>query len=155
MPSTHHGILIHAMWSTKGRAKVLDKSWRDELYAFMGGTARKHDASLLCAGRIEDHVHLLLKTHPSFAIADTIKLVKGNASRWINAQAKLDCRFAWQRGYGAFSVSQSVAHQVKRYIEDQEQHHATKTFEEEYVALLRKHRIEFDPRFVFDKEFIG
>ena len=88
MPSTHHGILIHVVFSTKQRFKLLSKDWRDDVYAYMGGTATEHKSTLLSAGGVEDHVHLLLKTHPSFAISDTVKLIKGNASRWINENRK-------------------------------------------------------------------
>ena len=121
----------------------------------MGGIAREHQATLLRSGGMEDHVHLLIKIHPSYAIADTIKLMKGNSSRWINEQSKLTCRFAWQKGYGAFSVSQSMADTVKGYIERQEQHHARQTFEQEYLDMLRKHEIDFDSRYVFDDEIIS
>ena len=155
MPTTHHGILIHAVFSTKQRFKLLHADWRDELYAYMGGVAKEHKAYLIAAGGVEDHVHLLLKTHPSFAIADTIKLIKGNSSKWINDQKKISARFGWQRGYGAFSVSVSMSDIVIAYINRQEEHHAKQTFEDEYFVMLRKHRIEFDERFVFDDEIIG
>ena len=86
--STHHGILIHVVFSTKLRRPLLADDWRNELLAYLGGTAKEHKAVILKSGGIEDHVHLLMKTHPAFAISDTIKLVKGNASRWINQQRK-------------------------------------------------------------------
>ena len=155
MPTTHHGILIHTVFSTKQRFKLLHADWRDELYAYMGGIAKEHKAHLIAAGGVEDHVHLLLKTHPSFAIAETIKLIKGNSSKWINDQRKISARFGWQRGYAAFSVSVSMADIVEAYINRQEEHHAKQSFEDEYFVMLRKHRIEFDERFVFDDEIIG
>jgi len=110
---------------------------------------------LLRAGGIEDHVHLLLKVHPSLSIADTVKLIKGNSSRWINDNQKVSARFEWQRGYGAFSVSESMSDVVKRYIDNQEQHHRQQTFKDEYFSLLRKHKIEFDERYVFDDEIVA
>jgi putative transposase len=155
MPSTHHGILIHVVFSTKQRFKLLHKDWRDELYAIMGGIAKDHKSVLLQSGGIEDLVHLFLKIHPSFAIADTVKLIKGNSSRWINQERKLSARFEWQRGYGAFSVSESMSDVVKRYIENQETHHQRQTFEHEYFEILRKHRIEFDEKYVFDDEIVS
>ncbi len=121
----------------------------------MGGIAKEHKSVLLRSGGIEDHVHLLLKIHPSFAIADTVKLVKGNSSRWINKNHKVSARFEWQRGYGAFSVSESMSDMVKRYIENQETHHQRQSFEDEYFDILRKHKIEFDERYVFDDEFVA
>lgn len=155
MPSTHHGILIHVIFSTKQRFKLLHGDWRDELFAYMGGVAEEHKASLLRSGGVEDHVHLLVKIHPSFAIADTIKLIKGNSSKWINENRKISARFEWQRGYGAFSVSESMSDTVKRYIKNQEEHHREISFKDEYLAFLRKHKIEFDERYVFDDEIIG
>ncbi len=155
MPSTHHGILIHVVFSTKQRTPLLHPSWRDDLFAMMGGIAKEHKSVLLRAGGIEDHVHLLLKIHPSFAIADTVKLIKGNASRWINKVQKAPGRFEWQRGYGAFSVSESMSETVKGYIKNQEKHHQRQSFEEEYFAILRKHKIEFDKKYVFDEEIVA
>jgi putative transposase len=89
------------------------------------------------------------------AIADTVKLIKGNSSRWINKNQKVSARFEWQRGYGEFSVSESMADVVKRYVDNQEEHHRRQSFEDEYFELLRKHKIEFDKKYVFDDEIVG
>ena len=155
MSSTHHGILIHVVFSTKQRFKLLHKDWRDDLFAYMGGIATEHKSKLLRSGGVEDHVHLLMKIHPKFAISDTIKLIKGNSSRWINDNKKIAARFEWQRGYGAFSVSESMSNTVKRYIENQEEHHRQQSFEDEYITFLKKHNIEYDRRYVFDDEHVG
>jgi putative transposase len=154
MPGTHHGILIHVVFSTKQRFSLLHKSRRDDLYAVIGGIARDHKATLLRAGGVEDHVHLLLKIHPSYAIAETVQRIKANSSNWINNERKIDAKFSWQRGYGAFSVSQSMADTVKRYIENQIEHHRNQAFRDEYFLLLRKHQVEFDERYVFDDEIV-
>lgn len=100
-------------------------------------------------------MHLLLKIHPSYAISDTIKRIKSNASNWINNERKIDGKFLWQRGYGAFSVSQSMSETVKRYIDCQVEHHRRQSFRDEYFQLLRRHQIEFDERFVFDDEIVS
>lgn len=134
--STYHGILLHAVFSTKYRKPLLADAWRDDLYAYIGGTVRDHKATLLEAGRIENHVHLLLRTHPEFAISKTMQLLKANSSRWINEHRKLPVRFEWQRGYGAFSVSQSLFETVKNYIANQREHHKKETFEQEYPRAL-------------------
>ena len=155
MPSTHHGILIHVVFSTKQRFRVLHRDWRDDLFAYMGGIAGEHKATLLRSGGMEDHVHLLLIIHPSFAISDTVKLIKGNSSKWINENRKINAKFEWQRGYGAFSVSESMSDTVKRYIENQEEHHRQLSFKDEYLAFLKKHKIEYDLRYVFDDEHVG
>ncbi len=155
MPSTHHGILIHAVFSTKNRKPIIESAWQDELYAYMGATISEHKAILLCSGGVADHVHLLIKIHPSYAISSTLQLLKSNASRWINEQQRTRYGFEWQRGYGAFSVSQSQTDRVKRYIQTQQEHHQKRSFQDEYLAILRRHSIEFDPRYVFDDEIIA
>ena len=152
MPSTHHGILLHVVFSTKQRRDLLLIDWRDDLFAYMGGVAREHKSILLQAGGIKDHVHLLLKTHPAFVISDTVKLIKGNASRWINQNQEMPTKFEWQKGHGAFSGSESQADVVKQYIANQEVHHQKQSFRDEYLALLQKHKIVFDSKFVFDDE---
>lgn len=154
MSSTLHGIFLHAVFSTKFRAKLIDETWADELYAYMGGVAADHKTIVLCSGGIEDHVHLLLKIHPSFAISDTMRLLKANSSRWINEKQQTLGRFEWQRGYGAFSVSHSQVKKVQRYIKNQRQHHKYVSFKEEYLAILQKHEIQYDERFVFDEEIV-
>jgi REP element-mobilizing transposase RayT len=152
--STYHGILLHAIFSTKYRKPYLADACRDDLYAYIGGTVRDHKCTLLKAGGTEDHVHLLLTIHPEFAISKTLQLLKANSSKWINEQRKLPGRFEWQRGYGAFSVSQSLSETVKNYIAHQQEHHRRQTFEEEYLEILTRHNIEFDPKYVFELEVI-
>ncbi len=135
--------------------KVLRDEWLAELFAYIGGLVKEHDGSLLKAGGIEDHVHLLLRIHPQYAISDTMKLIKANSSRWINDARRVQGRFEWQKGYGAFSVSQSMSETVKQYISAQREHHRRKSFEEEYLTALRNHGIEFDLRYVFESEHFG
>jgi REP element-mobilizing transposase RayT len=153
--STHHGILLHVVFSTKYRKPLLADSWRDDLFSYIGGIVGDHKATLLKSGGIEDHVHLLLRIHPEYAISRTIQLLKANSSGWINKMGRTDTRFEWQRGYGAFSVSQSMTKAVKQYIARQRQHHARRTFEDEYLEILRKHEVEFDMKYVFDQEIIA
>ena len=155
MPSTHHGILIHTVFSTKNRKPWIDTTWQDDLYAYIGATAREHKAAILCSGGIEDHVHLLLKMHPAYALSSTMQIIKANSSRWINEQQKTQHKFEWQRGFGAFSVSQSQVARVKKYIQKQREHHTKRSFQDEYLAILRRHAIEFDLRYVFDEEVVG
>ncbi|WDQ15768.1 IS200/IS605 family transposase [Rhodopirellula sp. P2] len=153
--STHHGILLHVVFSTKRRKPLLANSWRDDLFAYIGGVIQDHRAVLLKSGGIEDHVHFLIRIHPAFAISKTIQLLKANSSKWINEQGKTIQPFQWQRGYGAFSVSQSMTERVKTYIANQREHHAKKTFEDEYLAMLKNHGVDFDPRYVFDQENVA
>ena len=143
------------VFSTKLRKPVLNDSWRDDLFAYIGGTVKDHKASLLKAGGIEDHVHLLLRIHPEFAISKAVQLLKANSSKWINDNRKTSSPFQWQRGYGAFSVSQSMADTVRNYIAGQRKHHARRTYQDEYLEILRKHEIEFVLRYVFEQEIVA
>ena len=155
MPSTHSSILLHIIYSTKNRFKLIRDDWRDELFSYIGGTLKDHKASLLEAGGIEDHIHLLVRSHPSYAIADTVRLIKANSSRWINEQNKVNAKFEWQKGYGVFSVSQSGREPLSVYIRNQRQHHQKQSFEDEYFQTLRLHEVDFDERYVFDDELVG
>ena len=101
-----------------------------------------------------DHVHLLAKLPPTLAVSDMLRLIKTNSSKWANERDEVR-NFEWQVGYAAFSVSESQADRIRRYIQSQAEHHRTMTFREEYLALLRKHKIEFDERYVFEEEHIG
>jgi putative transposase len=109
---------------------------------------------VLTSGGVEDHVHLLMKIHPKFAISTTMQLIKSNSSRWINERRPVAAKFSWQRGYGAFSVSQSMAETVKQYIQNQRHHHRKLELRDEYLEMLRRHRIEFDERYVFEDEIV-
>jgi putative transposase len=155
MPSTHSYLLVHVIFSTKNQVKLITDDWQPELFSYIGGAVHEHKASLLEAGGIEDHVHLLLQIHPSFAIADTIRLLKANSSRWINEERKIKAKFEWQKGYGIFSVSQSGHDALTHYIRSQREHHHRQSFEDEYRQTLKLHGIEDKPDYVFDEEFAG
>jgi putative transposase len=119
---------------------------RPKLWSYMAGIARNHEFLVLANGGMADHVHLLIQLPPVLALAKAISVVKSNSARWMNEHG-MD--FNWQEGYGAFSVSASNLGTVERYIADQERHHRKKTYEQEFLGLLRKHRIPFDPEYVF------
>ena len=150
-----HGILVHVIFSTQYRRRLLAEGWRDDLFSIIGAQVNEHQGVLLQAGGVEDHIHLFLKIHPSFAIADTIRQLKANSSHWINETNRMIGKFHWQKGYAAFSVSQSVAETVKNYIENQVEHHKTKTFQEEYIEFLDKHNIVYDRAYLFDSEIVS
>ena len=143
-------LRVHFIWSTKDRKKQIAEDFQDDLYAYIGGILRKRKHVLLAAGGMEDHIHLLVGMHQSQSIADCVRDVKSNSSGWVHEQFPQLQTFQWQTKYGAFSVSQSAVESVKAYIANQKEHHKTISFEEEFLAMLRKHGIEFDERFVFE-----
>ncbi len=152
--STFTNLLFHIVYSTKYRRATINSSWQDELYGYMGGIIDEQRGTLLRAGGVADHVHLLAKLSPTIAISDVLRLVKANSSKWVNEHHPGDRKFQWQTGYAAFSVSESQAATVKRYIDNQQKHHQTRTFEDEFIAMLKRHNIQYDPKFVFEQEII-
>ena len=152
--STFTNLLFHIIYSTKYRKPTINLDWQDDLYGYIGGIVREQKGTLLKIGGVEDHVHLLAKLSPTIAISDVLRKIKSNSSKWLNERSDVIRKFEWQSGYAAFSVSESQVPAVSQYIAKQEEHHLKKTFEEEFLAILRKHKIEFDKRYVFDREII-
>ena len=152
--STFTNLLFHIVYSTKYRTASIRPDWRDELFGYIGGIVREQKGTLVKIGGVEDHVHLLAKLSPTIAISDVLRTIKSNSSKWINERSDVDRKFVWQSGYAAFSVSESRAPIVSAYIAKQAEHHRTKTFEEEFIEILKKHKVEYDPRYVFEREII-
>jgi REP element-mobilizing transposase RayT len=150
MGNTYANLLYHAVFSTKDREPLIDERWQDDLYAYMGGIVRGSRGTLLKSGGVADHVHLLLKLPASVAIADMLRLVKANSSNWVRDSKLVIGKFAWQAGYGAFTVSKSQVPDVERYIQNQAAHRRGRSFQEEFLALLERHGIEYDPRYLWD-----
>ena len=119
---------------------------KPRLLAYIGGIANELNAKILAANTVPDHIHLLISLPATLAVADLLRLVKTNSSKWVH-DTWPGREFAWQTGYGAFSVSESNKDRVGRYIAEQEEHHRTVTFQEEFLVFLRKHRIEYDERY--------
>jgi putative transposase len=147
MPHTYTSLLVHAVFATAERRPLLKAGPRERIHAYLGGILRDLKAHPIQIGGVADHVHILIDMPPTLSVAEVIGLAKGNCSRWINETFKT--RFAWQRGYGAFAVSESNRDAVARYICDQERHHREQTFEDEYRELLKAHNIRFDERFLW------
>ena len=150
MSHTYSNLLCHVIFSTKARAAWIDETLKSRLHAYLGGIAGQIDAKALIVGGTADHVHLLLSLAATMAVSDALRVLKANSSRWVHEQWPERAGFAWQTGYGAFTVSQSAADAVKRYIISQEQHHARMTFQEEFLLLLCKHRIQYDERYLWE-----
>ena len=149
MPNTYTQVYIHLVFATEYRSRLLRKEMRTELFDYTAGIVRELNCFVQCIGGMEDHVHLLIGLIPSLSISTFAQKVKANTSRFINDKAWIPGKFRWQDGYGAFSVSQSALEQVRGYIRNQEQHHSSRTFSEEYLALLEKHNISYDEKYIF------
>lgn len=143
MAHTYASNFIHCIFSTKERKPQIPLDRTEGLYAYFGGIARGEGLTLVAAGGTANHVHLLFVLPAAMSLATAVQKLKGSSSRWMGAD------FAWQEGYGAFSVSPSQVSVVKKYIENQEQHHRKRSFEDEFIALLRSCGVEYDARYVF------
>jgi putative transposase len=143
MAHTYASNFIHCIFSTKDRKPLISPNRMPELRDYLGRIAKAEGLTLVAAGGTANHVHLLFILPATHSLAHAVQKLKGSSSRWMGAG------FAWQEGYGAFSVSPSQVAAVKRYIASQEQHHRKRGFEEEFTTLLRSCGIEFDERYVF------
>ncbi len=148
--STHQQLLYHIVFSTKNRQRCLTDGLRENVFAYMAGTAKDLNCFAIKVGGFYDHAHLLVRIPAKIAVSDFVGQLKANTSKHINETSGLIRKFGWQDGFGAFSVSISAKDVVFKYIENQIEHHKKLTFEDEYLALLAKHQIEFDPDYVFD-----
>jgi REP element-mobilizing transposase RayT len=143
MAHTYASNFIHCIFSAKDRRSLIPAARKSELYAYLGGVARGEGFSLIAAGGTENHIHLLFVLPAPISLAHAVQKLKGSSSRWMGRG------FSWQEGYGAFSVSPSQIEVVRKYLQNQEEHHRERSFEQEFVALLRNCGIEYDDRFVF------
>src|SRR4030095_4615992 len=144
------GSYFHCVFSTKDRRPFLTPALRERLWPFLGGIARQNKMKAIEIGGVEDHMHVLLSLPSTLAIAKALQLIKGGSSKWVHETFPEHRQFAWQEKYGAFSVSVSQLDNIVQYIKDQEEHHKRMTFQEEFLGLLKKHRIEYDPRYLWD-----
>jgi putative transposase len=142
--------LIHLVYSTKQRQPWIAKAHRDGLFAYQAGIYKEWDSPALVIGGVEDHVHSLFALSKNHALKKIVEEVKKGSSKWVKIDGPRNPDFHWQAGYGAFSVSQSNLEEVKRYIENQEEHHRRMTFQDELRVLFGRHGIEFDERYVWD-----
>ena len=147
MSRTFSNLLTHLIFSTKDRAPLIRKDMRDELHAYLGGLTRELEGKAYGVNGTNDHVHMLVNLPPRVSVSDAMRFIKANSSAWARNRWKRV--FAWQLGYGAFSVSKSNAQQVLKYIADQESHHRRVAFREEFINLLQKHGIDYEERYLW------
>ena len=148
MPSTHLSLHFHIVFSTKDRHPFITEAWRERLHEYLGGLIRAADAIPESIGGTADHVHLLAGLRATHSLAALVQDLKQTSSRWIHESVGVK-NFAWQPGYGGFTVSASQCDVVKTYISNQIEHHRTKTFQEEYVLFLQRHRVNYDDKFLW------
>ena len=141
-------VLVHIIFSTKHRESMIREALRPRLFSYIAGTLRGINCPPLQVGGIGDHIHACLQLCRTKAIANVLEEMKTASSKWMKAEGVAD--FAWQAGYGVFSVSGSKAEEVVTYIKQQEDHHRRLSFQDEYRQFLMRHGIQFDERYVWD-----
>ena len=139
----------HCVFSTKARQPLISTELRERLWPFLGGIARQNQMKAIEVGGMPDHVHILLSLPSTLSIAKALQLIKGGSSKWVHETFPEQRLFCWQVKYGAFGVSVSQLDRIIQYIKDQEVHHRRMTFQEEFLALLKKHRVEYDERYLW------
>ena len=136
--------LVHCVFSTKERRRLITSALQERLWPYLGGIARAHKMKMLAVDGVEDHVHALLSIPATLPIAKAVQLLKGNSSKWIHETFPEQRLFGWQEGYGAFSIGVSGVDETIGYIRNQKEHHRSRSFKEELIAFLEKHGIEYE-----------
>jgi putative transposase len=150
MAHTFTHLLTHIIFSSKDRRPFLNADLKSRLFPYLGGIIRAHDGKAIIINGPADHVHILASIAAKLSLADLMRELKADSSGWIHKNVPNQKMFAWQIGYNAFSVSHSNRFEVEKYIADQEEHHRQVSFQEEFVAFLKRHEIEYDERFLWE-----
>ena len=150
MANTYTQLNIHAVFAVKGRANVLVDAIREDVFKYINGILQNTGQFPLAVNGYKDHVHIFFEMSTEKSLADIMRDVKANSSRWINEHKLTRNKFQWQEGYGAFSYAKSQRSTVINYIQKQEEHHRKKPFKDEYLEQLRKYDLEFDSRYLFE-----
>ena len=143
-------IVHHIVFSTKNRKPWLDEEIQASMFAYMGGIVRERKGTLMEAGGMADHVHLLVAMHQTTSVADLVRDIKSGSSRWMHLRNEHHHGFAWQTKYGAFSVSLSMEETVQAYIRNQIEHHRKRTFQDEFRGMLDRHGFSYDERYMWE-----
>ena len=149
MAHTFTNLLTHVIFSTKDRLPLLTPDLREDMLAYLAGIVRRLRGKVIESNARPDHVHCLLSLPPTLAVAEALRLLKSNSSLWAH-ETRRQAPFAWQTGYGAFSVSPSNVPAVVKYIRNQDQHHRKVSFQEEFIAFLKRQGIAYDERFIWE-----
>lgn len=154
MADTYTQLYIQIVFSVKGRESLIKKAWKDELYAYIGGIITKQKSKSLAINGMPDHIHIFIGYNPSVAIPNLVEEIKTSSNKFLKEKFKA-ITFNWQKGYGAFSYSRSQIDPVIKYIANQEMHHKTRTFKEEYIKMLNDFQIKYQEQYLFDFQNIS
>src|ERR1700741_1582093 len=149
MANTYTQIYIHIVFAVQGRQNLIRREYNDELQKYMTGIVSGQGQKLLVINNMPDHFHILVGQRPNVALSDLVRDIKDGSSGFINDRPWVLGRFCWQEGFGAFSYSHSQLDAVIRYIQNQQKHHRHKTFQEEYLELLKRFNVPHDERYTF------
>ena len=150
MAGTFSQIYIQAVFAVEGRANLLQKPWREDVFKYMAGIIKGKNQKPIIVNGVANHVHLFIGLKPSMALSDLVRDIKNNTSNFINSQKFVQGKFSWQEGFGSFSYAHSQIEQVYQYILNQEEHHHKKTFKEEYLDFLKKYEIAYEEKYLFN-----
>jgi len=149
MGHSYTSCLYHCVFSTKDRRRMIDNELAEKLWPYIGGIARENGMTALRVGGVEDHIHILLSLPSTIPISKAMQIIKAVSSKWIHETFPHHRNFSWQEGYGAFSIGVSQVETTIEYINNQQKHHEQFSYEGEFVAILKKHGIEYDERYVW------
>ena len=149
MANTYHQIYLQTVFAVKYRNAVLNKAWRHQLFAVIGNLINETNCKTLIVNGIEDHVHCFLGLKPVVSVSELMKTVKAKSSKYVNDHKLTLQRFEWQEGYGVFSYRQSDLDSIYKYIQNQEEHHKTQTFRDEYLGFLKEFKVQYDEQYIF------
>lgn len=147
MANTFSCLIFHVIWSTKNRLPFITPEIKERLYAYIGAIVQKEGGKLLCVGGVEDHVHILISSHPNIVLPNLMRAIKAKSSAFMKNNSTHKA-FGWQDGYGIFSVSVSAVEKVIQYINQQEEHHKKISFQDEFKLFLKRHQIQYDEKYL-------
>ena len=151
MANTYHQIYLQTVFAVKYRKAIIDKVWSSQLYAVIGNLINETGCKTIIVNGVEDHVHCLIGLKPVVSVSELMKTVKAKSSKYINDHTLTPGRFEWQEGYGVFSYGQSQVDKVYKYIQNQEAHHKKLSFRDEYLEFLKKFKIDYDEKYIFQE----
>ncbi|MBL0052279.1 MAG: IS200/IS605 family transposase [Bacteroidetes bacterium] len=150
MANTYHQVYVQTVFAVKYREAVIDSRWKNKLHSVIGNLINEADCKTIIVNGVEDHIHCFIGLKPVVSISSLMKDVKSKSSKLLNDNQLTEKRFEWQEGYGAFSYSYSQIDSVYKYILNQEEHHKRQTFRDEYLSFLKKYKVPFDERYIFE-----